>query len=477
MKKILLIVFLVLNWYDISYAQSIRKPWREMTSAEKQDLVLALNNLSTNIPQTLASEHNRIALLFGQNNHIHNSNIFLPWHRIFILYLEERLQAFNPLVSLPYWDWTEDWSSSSELFEDNTGGNTGLFGYSILSTWEDPSTGQKYTRSFNNFLPQPTNSSLSAIINTNNFSQHRTNLESIPHNNGHNLIGGSMATMFSPADPIFFLHHCMVDKVWNDWVEANWNGGNLNFSDDADPVLSMLTFIGYQGSTNQGNVVRVNPNAWIDSRNSKVWYAENNEVSLNNYSVTGAELYRYTGIINMEDDFTVPSSRSCDVVSGTRIHLKKGFRASTGSSFHAYLDPASFNSINGRIALNHSSTEADKSKYKDLLEASISASKDLTMRSSGNVYGVARISELSKQDDENVEVYPNPCRGKFYVNIKDLANMKIYDALGKEVKITFGAQGNGDQYEVEFAQIEKGYYTVQFERLNGQFFQRKLIVI
>jgi tyrosinase len=42
--------------------------------------------------------------------------------------------------------------------------------------------------------------------------------ETRPHNPVHNLIGGSMATMQSPLDPIFFLHHCNVDRLWHAWA-------------------------------------------------------------------------------------------------------------------------------------------------------------------------------------------------------------------------------------------------------------------
>ncbi|HEX5847186.1 MAG TPA: tyrosinase family protein, partial [Rhodoplanes sp.] len=29
-----------------------------------------------------------------------------------------------------------------------------------------------------------------------------------------------MAPMTSPNDPVFFLHHCFVDKAWADWQEV-----------------------------------------------------------------------------------------------------------------------------------------------------------------------------------------------------------------------------------------------------------------
>lgn len=37
------------------------------------------------------------------------------------------------------------------------------------------------------------------------------------HNVVHIWIGGDMAPMTSPNDPVFFLHHCFVDKLWADW--------------------------------------------------------------------------------------------------------------------------------------------------------------------------------------------------------------------------------------------------------------------
>ena len=40
------------------------------------------------------------------------------------------------------------------------------------------------------------------------------------HNRVHLWVGGNMAPMTSPNDPVFFLHHCFVDKAWADWQEV-----------------------------------------------------------------------------------------------------------------------------------------------------------------------------------------------------------------------------------------------------------------
>jgi hypothetical protein len=41
----------------------------------------------------------------------------------------------------------------------------------------------------------------------------------------HNAVGGTMGTSTSPADPLFWLHHGFIDKLWADW-EATHGGAN-----------------------------------------------------------------------------------------------------------------------------------------------------------------------------------------------------------------------------------------------------------
>jgi tyrosinase len=41
------------------------------------------------------------------------------------------------------------------------------------------------------------------------------------HNRVHVWVGGSMAPLSSPNDPVFFLHHCNVDRLWGSWQNDN----------------------------------------------------------------------------------------------------------------------------------------------------------------------------------------------------------------------------------------------------------------
>lgn len=42
-------------------------------------------------------------------------------------------------------------------------------------------------------------------------------IESQPHNLVHGSIGGLMGRWLSPTDPIFFMHHCNIDRLWDVW--------------------------------------------------------------------------------------------------------------------------------------------------------------------------------------------------------------------------------------------------------------------
>jgi len=54
-------------------------------------------------------------------------------------------------------------------------------------------------------------------------------LESSPHNQVHTGIGGLMGEFLSPFDPIFWLHHANIDRLWADWMQLQ--------SEEALPIV------------------------------------------------------------------------------------------------------------------------------------------------------------------------------------------------------------------------------------------------
>ncbi|KAL0570309.1 hypothetical protein V5O48_011660 [Marasmius crinis-equi] len=77
-------------------------------------------------------------------------------------------------------------------------------------------------------------------------------LEGGPHSAVHNVISGDMSNFFAPNDPMFFMHHANIDRIWAQW-QGN-NAARLNdysgFNDarrtqpasidDALPVLNLI---------------------------------------------------------------------------------------------------------------------------------------------------------------------------------------------------------------------------------------------
>ena len=45
------------------------------------------------------------------------------------------------------------------------------------------------------------------------------------HNRVHVWVGGSMELTTSPNDPVFFLNHCNVDRLWALWQDLRFNIG------------------------------------------------------------------------------------------------------------------------------------------------------------------------------------------------------------------------------------------------------------
>ena len=52
-------------------------------------------------------------------------------------------------------------------------------------------------------------------------------LESEPHNNVHNDVGGFMGNFLSPVDPIFMAHHSNIDRIWTLWSGTMPTGQDL----------------------------------------------------------------------------------------------------------------------------------------------------------------------------------------------------------------------------------------------------------
>jgi len=149
---------------------------------------------------------------------------FLAWHREYLVKLEARLMLVNPLVTIPYWNWVVNRTIPTELKNP-----------SDLTSWG-------ITRG-SSFSPSdlPTQADVNSVMGKTTFDAFQTAIES-PHNWVHNAVGGTMATSSSPADPLFWLHHAFVDKLWADWQKthtgASHKPSNLTETMQPPPVIT-----------------------------------------------------------------------------------------------------------------------------------------------------------------------------------------------------------------------------------------------
>ena len=67
----------------------------------------------------------------------------------------------------------------------------------------------------------PTFADVTAVQRQTDYASYTAALEGGPHNTAHRWVGGVMATGWSPLDPLFWLHHAQVDRLWWEWAGAH----------------------------------------------------------------------------------------------------------------------------------------------------------------------------------------------------------------------------------------------------------------
>lgn len=150
------------------------------------------------------------------NMGMHGRN-FLTWHRWFLVQFERRLQQVHPNVSIPYWDAIADRAIPNQLTNSALllawGVLRGVFDASQIATVED----------------------LDAVNQTSTFVTFQRILEGAIHGGVHNAIGGDMRDKSSPTDPLFWLHHANIDRIWANWQRSHPNEAPSNLSEKLKP--------------------------------------------------------------------------------------------------------------------------------------------------------------------------------------------------------------------------------------------------
>ena len=153
---------------------------------------------------------------------------FLPWHRAYLLDLERELQAIDPSVALPYWKFDDAAPSvfHPDFMGDSPTGQTAanFSAGNPLFTWTINSlSGIERLPSYPPTSPAPVYDELTTLALGTDYSGFRT-MEWNPHDPSHTSTGTAgtwLGGQNSVRDPLFFLLHCNVDRLWAKWQRQN----------------------------------------------------------------------------------------------------------------------------------------------------------------------------------------------------------------------------------------------------------------
>ena len=231
--------------------RSTRVEWRSSRGYEQLGYIAAVQCLSTmpsklGLNTSLYDDFAYVHLHAGVKTH--KTAAFLPWHRGFLRIFETSLREVcgyrGPLL---YWDWDLDWEApgSSPIWDATYGiggdGNAELnetirFGrcvtegpfkslrpsysdhghspHCLSRYFRDP---YDYTAGLNHTMyPRE---SVEIALNQPSYEDFCEFVESSLHNAVHRSIDGDFGMLTSPNDPLFFLHHAQIDRLWWKWQQ------------------------------------------------------------------------------------------------------------------------------------------------------------------------------------------------------------------------------------------------------------------
>ena len=192
------------------------------------------------------------AMMMANPSWGHGGSAFTAWHRVLLIKFEQELQTVKPSVTIPYWDWTVDRTfTSPPWLSDLLGGDGGPSSPSAALSGEvtsgplrhsagnwnitnndamtndDPFSRAYLARGFTRYVNQngvqdatqlPTAGQQSTALGRSSYSLFRQDLEVVLHNLVHRWVGGQMLLMASPNDPVFWMHHANIDRLWGIWM-------------------------------------------------------------------------------------------------------------------------------------------------------------------------------------------------------------------------------------------------------------------
>ena len=197
-----------------------RKNLSRLTPSERQAFVNAIVQLKAS-----GGYDRYVQMHQGALGHGHSGPAFFPWHREYLRRFEADLQAIDPSVNLPYWDWTVDnlnaAGTESLIWRNDFMGGPGTGPNNAVVT--GPFAGAPWNlrrNNFNIFQFPGGGGPIAAGMASLDYTTFRA-IEGSPHGGAHTWVGGNVGNaVIAPQDPVFWLIHTNVDRLWAEWTVA-----------------------------------------------------------------------------------------------------------------------------------------------------------------------------------------------------------------------------------------------------------------
>jgi tyrosinase len=260
-----------LEWYSKAVVAMKKKPTTDPTSWKYQAAMHGFNSTLSfwkgSAPLPKQAERTGF-----WNQCQHGSWFFLPWHRMYLACFEQIVaQTIVDLGgpqgwTLPFWDYSDSSNPNARTipaaFTSPNNATNGLWITGRVSNTIPP----KYVAlGALNTIPYAGDGRTSPL----GFGGPETafshgggthgQLESLPHDMVHVAISGAMGDPRTAAlDPIFWLHHANIDRLWQVWLN---DGGRTN------PVKSAWLNHSFDFHDNKGNRLEMKVSQVIDTGN------------------------------------------------------------------------------------------------------------------------------------------------------------------------------------------------------------------
>jgi tyrosinase len=257
-----------LEWYERAVTAMKARPIAEATSWRYQAAIHEYNRATDPFRQS-----NDVLPTAGERQKYwtqcqHGSWYFLSWHRMYLYHFETIVAAEVEKLggpadwALPYWNYSDDRDANARLLptafrspKKNDGSDNALF---VNTRTPDCNAGRQFADDSDVAIAGPLREPdfVSLSFGT-GFGGPQTNfmhsgnligsLELTPHGNMHMAVGGLMQSFSTAAlDPIFWLHHANIDRLWKKWIALG--GGRDNPTSDTAWMNQTFTFFDENGA-------------------------------------------------------------------------------------------------------------------------------------------------------------------------------------------------------------------------------------